>query len=220
MKKSALSLLVIGVIALCSCGFQPSVKGDSLINKAREKYKNLDSAKVVMTNMDTNEVEQTFVFKYDEKGLLSFAYEGKNGDDVYAQYNNGVENFSYEKGKYEYSQKGDEKFVAYTKDVPHPQADEGLIVFQPSAVKKATVKKEDGVTHVRHEYDVDELGVAKNTKAFTADYYFDNKDNLLYFVESSTIVNDGKKQKYVYKVEITDKNKVDKVENTVEKYKD
>ena len=150
---------------------------------------------------------------------MSFSYEGKNGDDVYAQYNNGAESFTYEKGKYEYHQKGDEAFSAYTKDVTHPQAGEGLIIFQPSAVKNAEVITENGVTHVSHEYDVEKLNVDENTTAFSAEYFFDDKDNLLYFVESSTIITDGEEKEYKYRVDITEKNVVDKIENTVEKYK-
>lgn len=219
MKKGLLGLISAAAMMLCSCGIQPSVEGDDLINKAREDYKSLDSAKVVMTNEDTGEVEQTFVFKYDEKDILLFSYEGRNGSDVYAQYNNGVENFTYEEGEYEYHQKGDEDFVAYTRDMTHPQADEGLIIFQPSAVKTAEVKTKNGVTHVSHKYDIEKLGVDESTKAFSADYYFDDKDTLLYFVESSTIVTDGEEKDYNYKVEITEKNTVDKVENTVEQYK-
>lgn len=214
----ALSSVILS-LTFCSCGLQPSVEGDDLINKAREAYKNLDSAKVVITNVDTGEAEQTFAFKYDEKGILSYSYEGENGDDVYAQYNNGMESFSYEKGKYTYAQKGDDGFMAYTRDVTHPQADEGLIIFQPSAVKSAELKNENEITHIHHDYNMDDLKADENTKAFSVDYYFDSKDNLLYFVESSSIITDGKEEKYKYRVDITEKNAVGKIENTVEKYK-
>lgn len=219
MKKGLLSLVSAAAMLLGSCGLQPSVEGDDLINNAREEYRSLNSAKVIMTNADTNEVEQTFTFKYDEKDILTFSYEGKNGDDVYAQYNNGMESFTYEKGKYQYHQKGDDEFIAYTRDVTHPQAGEGLIIFQPSAVKNAEVKTEGEITHIFHEYDIENLSVDDSTTAFSADYYFDNQDKLLYFVESSTIITDGEEKEYKYRVDITEKNAVDKIENTVEQYK-
>lgn len=219
MKKRLIILISSAVVMLSSCGLQPSVEGDDLINNAREEYRNLDSAKVIMTNVDTNEVEQTFAFKYDEKDILTFSYEGKNGEDIYAQYNNGMESFTYEKGEYTYKQKGEDGFAAYTRDVTHPQAGEGLIIFQPSAVKKAEVKSEGEVTHIIHEYDIEKLSVDDSTTAFSADYYFDNEDKLLYFVESSTIIIDGEKKEYKYRVDITEKNAVDKIQNTVEQYK-
>ena len=212
-------ILICFTMFLCACGSEPAVEGDELIKKARTDYTNLNSARVLMTNTATNEVEQTFEFKYDEKGFLTYAYEGTNGDEVYAQYNNSMECFTYENGEYEYLQKGDESFGAYTKDSTHPQADEGLLVFRPSAVAEAEVTEENGVTHVHHEYDADKLST-ENVVAFTADYYFDSDDNLLYFVETSTLEEDGKTTEHSYKVEITEKNSVEKVENTVEKYKE
>lgn len=208
--------MMIGLI-LTSCGSQPAVEGDNLINKAREDYKNLNSAKVVMTNTDTNEVEQTFEFKYDEKGFLTYAYEGKSDSETYAQYNNSVESFTYDDGKFEHLQKGDKDFCVYSRDVTHPQADEGLIIFNPKAVKSAEKKVEDGVTHIHHIYNAEKLG-QENVKAFEADYYFDKNDELIYFVETSEIENNGNASKHSYKVEITDKNKVKQVENTAKKY--
>ncbi len=214
-EKIIIALMACFVLVLGSCGIQPSVDGDDLIKNARKEYKALDSAKVIMTNEDTGEAEQTFTFKYDEKELLTYSYEGKNGGDVYAQYNNGLESFTYEKGKYTYLQKGDNDFLAYTREVTHPQADEGLIIFQPSAVTDAEVKEDNGMTHVHHEYDISKLKVDDNVSAFSADYYFDKDEKLLYFVETS--VADGKE--YKYRVDITEKNAVGKIENTVEKYK-
>lgn len=201
------------MLLLTACGADPAVEGDTLIKKARADYKKLDSAKVVMTNMDTDEVEQTFEFKYDEKGFLTYAYQGKTEDESYAQYNNGVESFSYENGKFEHLQKGDKNFNVYSRDVTHPQADEGLIIFTPKAVKTAEKTMENGVTHIHHIYDAEKLG-QENVKAFTADYYFDKNDDLLYFVETSELEDGDKTSKHVYKVEITEKNKVQQVDNT------
>ncbi|MGN0601110.1 MAG: hypothetical protein ACI4I7_00210 [Oscillospiraceae bacterium] len=215
MKRKAIFCILIGVLMLmCSCGADPKVDGDQLINKARTDYKNLDSAKVVITNTETNEAEQTFEFKYDEKGFLTYAYEGKNGDDVYAEYNNGVESYSYENGELKHMQKGDDSFAVYSKDVTHPQADEGLILFVPKAVSEAKVSDESGVTHIHHDYNVDKLQTEEKPEEFSVDYYFDSDDNLLYFIETSVIDS----QKHSYKVEITEKNSVDKVENTAEKF--
>mgnify|MGYP007130623958 CR=1 FL=1 len=134
MKKMLISVFIISTVLFCSCGKDPAVAGDTLIKNARVDYRSLDSARVVMTNTETNEVEQTFEFKYDEKGFLTYSYEGVNGDEAYAQYNNGAESYTYENGKFEYLRKGDKNFAVYTRDITHPQADEGLIVFMPKAV--------------------------------------------------------------------------------------
>ena len=213
MKKIVMFILAIATILMCSCGKDPAVAGDSLIKNARAEYKSLESAKVIMTNTDTNEIEQTFEFKYDEKGFLTYSYEGINGEDVYAQYNNSMESYTYENGKFEYLQKGDKDFAVYSRDVTHPQADEGLILFMPKAVANAEVTEENGVTHVHHEYNADKLG-ADNVTEFYVDYYFEADGKLLYFVEVSVMDS----QRHSYKVEITEQNLVDKVTNTAKKY--
>lgn len=213
MKFKVLSVVVMIGLVFASCGSQPSIEGDNLINKARSDYKKLDSAKVIMTNTDTNEVEQTFEFKYDEKGFLTYSYFGKTDEEVYAQYNNGVESFTYDDGKFEHLQKGDKDFAVYSRDVTHPQADEGLIIFTPKAVKTAEKKVENGATHIHHIYDVEKLE-QENLKAFETDYYFDKNDELLYFIETSELESDGKTSKHSYKVEITEKNNIKQVDNT------
>ncbi|MGN1133358.1 MAG: hypothetical protein ACI4RN_02775 [Oscillospiraceae bacterium] len=220
MKKRILCfMVVISTLLFCSCTFlQPHVEGDELIKKAREDYKNLDSAKVVMTNMDTNEVEQTFTFKYDEKGMLTFAYEGKNGSDEYAQYGTPTRYATYEKGELKQYDKNDKDFIAYTKDSTHPQASEELIVFTPRAVAEATKTEEDKLTHIHHKYDPEKIKADQEIKEFSVDYYFDVDGELLYFIENSALKSDGKTNKHSYKVEITEKNAIKKVPDTVAKY--
>ncbi len=71
-----------------------------MVYQAREDYAALDSAKVVITNEDTGDIEQEFTFKYDEKDVLTYSYYGKNGGKEYAQYNNGIESYTYDNGEY------------------------------------------------------------------------------------------------------------------------
>lgn len=220
--RSILCILAAGLtVALCSCG-QKDVRGGELIKSAREKYTELDSAKVTMTNEETNTVEQTFTFKYDEKDVLMFSYYGKGTDTEYAQYNNGVECFTYDNGEYSETVKGDDKFVKYTRAATHPQADKGLLIYEPSCITKAEVKKENGITHIIHEYDVEKINAEAekgDVIGFTADYYFDGDDELLYFVETTYTDEDGEEKSYAYRVDINERNNVDKIENTTEQFR-
>lgn len=212
----------LSALILTSCSLNPSVDGDELIKKVREEYKALDSAKVIMTNTETGDIEQTFTFKYDEKDILMYSYEGKSENSEYAQFNNGAESFSYENGEYSHVQKGDKNFNLYTRDATHPQADEGLILFAPAAVTSAEVTEENGVTHIVHIYDAEKIGAdaeSGEVTGFSAEYFFRGEE-LLYFIETTEAKENGESKRYSYKVEITEKNSVDKVENTVEKYKD
>ena len=224
MKKSLknkLACLITAVgaaIVLASCGEVPDVEGGELIKKAREAYSSLESARVIMTNTETGEQEQEFVFKYDEKGILTYSYKGKSDKTSYAQYNNGLESFTDENGKVTHLVRGDKDFAAYSKDAKHPQADKGLIIYQPASVSKAEADEENGVTHIHHEYDMDKIAPELEegkAVAFYADYYFKGEE-LLYFTETTEAEVDGGKKVYSYRIEITDKNSVERVENPVD----
>ena len=223
MKRiiAAIAAAASAALMLCSCiGGAGDVEGGELIKKARAAYRELDSARVLMTNIATGEVEQEFTFKYDEKDILIYSYRGKSEKNEYAQYNNGAELFTYENGKVTYKQKGDEGFVLYMRETTHPQADEGLILYSPNAITEASLKEENGLTHIHHVYDVSKIGAASESgtvTAFSADYYFSG-EALQYFVETTTVEENGAEKQYAYKVEITEKNAVDKVENTVKAY--
>ena len=71
LRLACIALSLSAALALVSCGEVPDVEGGELIKKARDAYASLDSARVVMTNMESGEQEQEFVFKYDEKGILT-----------------------------------------------------------------------------------------------------------------------------------------------------
>lgn len=207
--------------AVSSCGVTPSAEGEDLIKAARKDYKALDSAKVTMTNVETGAVEQTFTFKYDEKDILMFSYEGKSEKSEYAQFNNGMECFTYQNGEYTHVQKGDKGFDLYTRKTTHPQADEGLIIYSPSAITESSVKDEDGITHVEHIYDAEKIGATAESgkvTGFRADFYFDGQE-LLYFTETTDVEESGQDKEYSYRVDITEKNSVGTIENTTDKYK-
>lgn len=222
MKRNKNILLYIGVILtlllMSGCGAK-DVAGSELVEKARKEYIKLDSAKVVMTNTETNEIEQTFVFKYDEKDVLTFAYEGKYLDERYAQYNNGYESYTYENGEYKFSQRGDKDFQSYDRDSTHPQANEGLIIFSANSINESSVTEENGITCVEHSYDPEKIGASSdegNVTGFYAKFYFDKDEKLLYFTEQTIIDDNGKEIKHSYKVEINEQNAVEDIENPVE----
>lgn len=219
---AAAAALLIFVGLLSGCSLQKDVEGGELIRQARKDYTALDSAKVIMTNMDTGEQDQVFTFKYDEKDVLMFSYYGKTENSEYAQYNNGAECFTYDNGEYTHSQRGDKDFVKFTRSSTHPQADAGLLIYDPDTITKAEVTKEDGVEHVHHEYDIKKIGAeveSGEVTDFFADYYF--KDSKLeYFTETTKAKNGDKEETYAYKIEITQQNEVKKVENTTDRFKD
>lgn len=215
---------VSAAVCLCSaCGQAQDKLGGELVKAAREKYAALDSAKVIMTNTETGEIEQTFTFKYDEKDVLMYSYYGKNGDVEYAQYNNGAECFTYDNGEYTHLVKGQSGFSQYTRELTHPQADEGLLIYDPeNIISDEQTAQEDGTTVYTYVYDTEKIGASVDegqVTGFSVQYCFDENDELMYFTEVTEAQADGEDKVYSYKVEITQQNSVDKVENTTEQFK-
>lgn len=174
-----------------------------------------------MINTDTDEVEQEFTFKYDEKDVLTYSYYGKSENNEYVQYNNGAKCDTYENGKFTHLVKGENGFSKYTRQIPHPQADEGLLIYTPVYITEATVTDENNVTHIHHEYDAEKMGAeveVGTVTGFCADYYFEGEE-LLYFTETTTADENGEEKVYSYKVDITERNAVDKVEDITAGYR-
>ena len=216
---------VLGALAaaalLSGCNEAEDKAGGLLIKQAREDYASLNSAHVIMTDMATGEQSQSFTFKYDEKDALVFSYYGKSENSEYAHYNNGVECFTYENGEVSYCTKGDKDFVRYTREMTHPQADKGLLIYSPENITSAKEETIEGGIKVTHVYDVKKIGAKVEdgeATGFTAEYYFDENGGLEYFTETTKAECGGKSETFAYKVEITEKNSVDTVENTVRQF--
>ena len=67
--------------------------------QARENFEKLDSAQIVMTNTDTDKVEQTFTFKYDDGVLIYKDWKLVDGKEN-IEFNNGEVNVYYQNEKY------------------------------------------------------------------------------------------------------------------------
>ncbi|MBQ8622791.1 MAG: hypothetical protein IJ424_00200 [Oscillospiraceae bacterium] len=221
--KKAIYIIIVSVLSavlLCGCQAEP-VAGEELILAAREEYVQLNSARVDVINDETGESEQIFIFKYDEKDMMTYSYLGK-GEGVYiAQYNNGYEQFTEENGVYSFAQPGDDNFAAYSRDVPYPYADEGLILFYKSAVidELSYIASNEQATEICHYYDISKLGETETVgemTGFSVKYYFDGEGNLLYLKEITDVkLDDGSTKIYSYSIYITERNAVDSVPNYV-----
>lgn len=187
--------------------------GEELVEAARETYESYDSATVVITNEDTDEVEQIFVFKYDEKDSLTYLYTGSYEEESYIQYNNGFECFTEQNGEFSFSQRGDDEFEAYTRDSKHPQASGAYLPFDRGAIEGTAKSEENGETVYTYVYDPNSFDSDAGVKEFSAVYHFDSDGKLLYFEEISVVGIDGEESNHSYKIEITDINQVDEIDN-------
>lgn len=212
-KSTVLLIFAAAVVSLSGCQMGEPLEGEDLVLAAREKYESYDSAEVVITNADTSKVEQTFIFKYDEKDSLTYLYTGGYENESYIQYNNGFECFTEQNGEYSFSQRGDTDFEAYNRDSKHPQTSGAYLPFDRGAIIKTEKIKEDGKTAYIYTYDPDSFEEESNVEAFEVEYYFGESGDLIYFVETSEIADGDKTTRHEYKIEITNINSVKEIEN-------
>ncbi|MBR5121189.1 MAG: hypothetical protein IKU89_01430 [Oscillospiraceae bacterium] len=217
--KKALIIIIVSILAFSFCGCQSSepVAGEDLILAARGYYKELDSARVDIINDSTGESEQIFIYKYDEKGAMTYCYVSKVDGEEFYQYNNGYEQFTRHNGEYSVLSKGDKDFVYYTKDTPHAYAGEGLIAFYKKAVSDegSFIASDDRAIVVCHQYDVSKMeGVDASVASFKVEYFFDATGRLLYFRQTSGVKDEeGAITLHSYTIYITEENSVKRVPN-------
>lgn len=222
LKKSAIFIAVIAmVLQLVGCSSSEAVAGEEYILAARAAYHELDSARVDIINDDTGESEQIFIYKYDEKGMMTYSYLGKSETEQIAQYNNGYEQYTEENGEVTLLTSSDLGFCAYSRDIPYPYADEVLILFYKQAVDSelSYIAQNEAAIEVCHVYDVSKLAKADidpRATGFRVIYYFDGEGNLLFLKEVTDItLEDGTQKTYSYSVYITERNEIEKVPNLV-----
>lgn len=212
-KTAAVIFIAAAAIGLTACGKEP-FDGEDLVEAARDAYESYDSARVLITNEDTGEVEQEFVFKYDEKDSCTYLYTGGYEGTGYIQYNNGFECFTEQDGEYTYLERGDTDFEAYTRDSKHPQASGAYLPYERSAIESVEKSEDsDGNTVYTYSYDPDSFDTDASIASFDAVYHFDDDGELAYFEEISVLSEDGEDVKHSYRIDITDINSVDEIEN-------
>ena len=226
MRRVLAVMLIAVMIFATGCAYGEPLPGEELILAARECYTSLDSAHVEIVNDETGESEQTFIFKYDEKGMMTYSYVG-TGEGIYlAQYNNGREQFTNDNGEITALDASSLNFTAYSRDVPYPMADEGLILFYKKAViaEESYVEEHNGITEVHHRYDVSKLGQYDgegNLVSFFVTYRFDESGSLISFTETTGLLygeigGRGPLDQLNYTIYISECNEVARVENVVD----
>lgn len=218
IKALLLAVFVSITVCLCSCG-KPDIVGTNLVMQAREDYEKLDSASVVMTNVDTEKAEQIFTFKYSSDDVLTYT-DWKLVDGVESnEYNDGKVNVYLRDGKYYQYSSGDDKFLKYTRKRMHKKTQDQMITYIPSAITDAKMETVDGKDEVTHIYDVEKVSptVPEGAKAtgFAVRFIFDKNGKLEYFTETTIYEKDGKEKRVSYKTEITEKNSVGNIDNII-----
>ena len=226
MRKVSAIILVFVMIFAVGCTAGESVPGEDLILHARKEYAALDSAHVEVVNNETGEAEQVFIFKYDEKGMMTYSYVGMAEGIYLAQYNNGREQFTNDNGEIIALDASSLQFAAYSREVPYPMAGEGLILFYKKAViaEGSYVEEHDGITEVHHRYDVSKIGEYDGEgelAGFDVTYRFGADGSLIDLTETTVERFEVDEQNssviiHSYTIYISERNEVARVENVVD----
>lgn len=213
-KKAVSILLIIGsaLTGLSACQAE-RLTGEELVLKARKDFSQLKSGVITVTNAE-GMVEQTFSFKYDEVGILSYSCVGETNGEKYFQYSNGYETYTIENGSYSFVKKGEKDFDCYTYDVRHPQTDEDYFYFDSGKVSAVTWFEENGEKSYCYIYD-EKLIASENENGkltdFSVTYVFDDNDELKYVEEFPSFEKDGTETDYCYRITVTERDSLGKV---------
>ena len=221
MRRFLVVMLILAMAFATGCAAGEPLPGEELILAAREWYTSLDSARVEVVNDETGEAEQSFIFKYDEKGMMTYSYVGISEGIYLAQYNNGREQFTNDNGEITALDASSLNFTAYSRDVPYPMAGEGLILFYKKAViaEYSYIDSGDNIA-IRHVYDPAKLGAYDGEgtlTGFTVEYTFDKNGSFVEMTEITDVALDnGLSKTYSYTIYISECNEVARVENVVD----
>ena len=219
MRVKALAVCAVlflsTVIGIAGCG-NPDIVGNNLVMQAREDYSELDSARVVMTNVDTGKQEQVFTFMYSGDTLVYTNWKLVDGREN-SEYNNGEINAYHHGDKFYEYKNGDKNFKKYTRSDKHQMTKEDMITYIPSAITDAKMTVNGDEREVTHVYDVEKVKPTAPEEGevtdFAVRYVFDKDGKLKYFTETTIYKADGKEKRCGYKTVIEDKNSIKEITN-------
>lgn len=158
MKRRSGALIAAVLLFMLMLSGCKRAEGYDTIDKAREKYEKLDSAKLTITDAKNSDVIQEFTFKY-EGDTLTYLYMGADTDgSLYYEFYNGEEYDVYSGGKWTSYPKGNDKCVSYTRKNPNPKATKDIFFLVGSSIAKGEIKKLDnGGQSIYYQYDCSKL---------------------------------------------------------------
>ncbi len=211
MKKRLTTILTLSMLVLTGCR-EKNIVGEELVNKAREDYGKLDSAEVVITDMKTGEVTQTFSFNYKDDGTMVYLYNGYIDGKPYIEYNNGESLYIKNNGEITTSNSKSRDFKKFTRKKPHPDASKEFILLVKDSIDEVSSKITESGKQITYVYNAKKFRKVYRQlgeiKAFSVVYNFDKDGKFLNFIDTCVIEENGNDVEKAFKVEITEKNQI------------
>ena len=204
MKKTICAIALAAVLLLtASCTAQLPINYKD-IKSAKDAYEELDSARVVMTDLSTGERLMTFLFYINSEDEMILYYEGESEDGAEYAYSDGAEFFYKTADAEEWSviSSSDESYIynVYSRSYRYPYADGGIFFLDGTSVADASATGgEDGPLVVTYVYDAELLnknaaGSLDNVSSFsslTAVYTIDDGCITEFEMRGSVTDSDG-----------------------------
>lgn len=202
MKKLFSAAAAI-VAAMCLTGcFAQMPDGYDAVKAAKSKYEALDSARAVMTDLNSGEQIMQFSFYINSRNEMILSYYGKDGDNEMFAYSDGAEYYYKENGAELWSVigPGDENYIynIYNREYRYPYADGGMFFLDGASVETAEMTTQsDGSCTVIYRYDVEKLnqsteGLLDNVSSFSAlttTFEIDKDGFITEFIETGTVTD-------------------------------
>lgn len=197
----------------CSLKKEYDLYGKERVEALRETAKNRQSGRYLLTNLDTDIMDQAFSFMYNEDGSQTYLYERVSEENgYYAEFSDGETLYVLNGGEVSILKSGSEGYVAYNRESPHPYSTGDLLFYENLYVKTSEeAPAEDGGVCYRYYYNTDKINDALGTKLteFVTEYVFDADGDFGYFVQRNS---DGESS-YSYRIDIIDADSLTEIEN-------
>lgn len=224
-KKLAALAASLSLLFLTACNDFSSIDGYQLIEQAQVLYEQLESAHVVVTDLDTDIVTQDFTFLYKDD-VLTYSYIGTDGATIYYEYHNGSEinHTTADADSWVFIDPSSSDYYTYSKSSRHPYASRQLISVSPESVTSSTVTNlEGGGTQISFEYNVDvlnqnsanSLAEIGTLNSFSVTVKLDNIGNCIELRQQAEVVNDGVTTSENYLLTISDMNAISEITRPV-----
>lgn len=216
MKRILAVLLLICAAASlggCSIKKEYDLYGKEQVEALRESAKGWQSGRYLLTNLDTDVMNQAFSFMYDEDGFQTYLYEKISDEgNYYAEFSGRDAFYIIDGGEATVYNIGSEGYIFYDRNDPHPYSTGDLLFYENLFVKSSEeIPQEDGGTDYVYYYNVDKINDTLDTSLteFVTEYVFGADGKFEYFVQRNS---DGESS-YAYRIDVIDADSLTEIEN-------
>lgn len=197
----------------CSIKKEYDLYGKEQVEALRESAKGWQSGRYLLTNLDTDVMNQAFSFMYDEDGFQTYLYEKISDEgNYYAEFSGRDAFYIIDGGEATVYNIGSEGYIFYDRNDPHPYSTGDLLFYENLFVKSSEeIPQEDGGTDYVYYYNVDKINDTLDTSLteFVTEYVFGADGKFEYFVQRNS---DGESS-YAYRIDVIDADSLTEIEN-------